>query len=82
MDKSKSGRVRKKPKKFDDFESQDEVPPPVNQIQRQKIRKGKKKVSYLNLEIVIVLQNLIALLEIFLPKHFCIVYCWTMQKKI
>ena len=48
--KSKSGRVRKKPKKFADFESEDEVPPPVNQIQRQKIRKGKKKVSYLNLE--------------------------------
>ena len=45
MNKSKSGRVRKKPKKFDDFESQDDVP-----VQRQQIRKGKKKVSYLNLE--------------------------------
>ena len=48
MEKSKSGRVRKKPKKFADYESPDEVP--VNQSQRQQIRKGKKKVSYLNLE--------------------------------
>ena len=48
MDKTKSGRVRIKPKKFADFEAQDEVP--VNQSRRQQIRKGKKKVSYLNLE--------------------------------
>ena len=67
MDKSKSGRVRKKPKKFDDFESQDDVP--VNQSQRQQIRKGKKKVSYLNLE------SCFKTLLGFFQKHFWIGRC-------
>ena len=67
MDKSKSGRVRKKPKKFDDFESQDDVP-----VQRQQIRKGKKKVSYLNLESCF--KTLLFFSETFLY--------WTMHEKI
>ena len=45
MDKSKSGRVRKKPKKFDDYESPGEIDN-VTVDQRQQIRKAKKKVSY------------------------------------
>ena len=43
MEKSKSGRVRKKPKKFVDYES----PGEIDKIdQKQQIRKAKKKVSY------------------------------------
>ena len=45
MEKSKSGRVRKKPKKFVDYESPGEIDN-VTVDQRQQIRKAKKKVSY------------------------------------
>ena len=45
MDKSKSGRVLKKPKKFVDYESPGEIDN-VTVDQRQQIRKAKKKVSY------------------------------------
>ena len=50
MDKSKSGRVRKKPQRFVDFESPDEIDDIVPVNPRQQIRKAKKKsqkkVSY------------------------------------
>ena len=47
MNKSKSGRVRKKPQKFIDYESPDEIDNVATVDQRQK-KKAKKKVSYLN----------------------------------
>ena len=45
QEKSKSGRVRRKPKKFVDYESPGEIDN-VAVDQRQQIRKAKKKVSY------------------------------------
>lgn len=49
MEKSKSGRVRKKPKKFVDYESPGEIDNVATVDQRQQ-KKVKKKVSYLNVE--------------------------------
>ena len=46
MDKSKSGRVRKKPKKFVDYESPGEIDNVT--VDQRKQKKAKKKVSYLN----------------------------------